>query len=72
MLHMLSYLKDLGCNMRVNLNYLNSHLDEFPENLGHFSNEQGERFHQEIHTIEERYKSRWDVRIMADYCWSLR
>lgn len=70
--HMLLCLKDLGCNMSVKLHYLNSHLHKFPENLGDFSDEQGERFHQEICTMEERYKGRWDVHMMADYCWSLK
>lgn len=70
--HMLSCMKDLGCNMSVKLHYLHSHLDYFPENLGHLSDEQGERFHQEIRTMEERYKGRWDVHMMADYCWSLK
>ncbi|CAH2083922.1 unnamed protein product [Euphydryas editha] len=69
---MLLCLKDLGCNMSVKLHYLNSHLDHFPENLGHFSDEQGERFHQEIRTMDERYKGRWNVHMMSDYCWSLK
>lgn len=70
--NMLLCLKDLGCNMSVKLHYLHSHLDHFPENLGHFSDEHGERFHHEILTKEERYKGRWDVHMMADYCWSLK
>ncbi|CAH2105977.1 unnamed protein product [Euphydryas editha] len=58
--------------MSVKLHYLHSHLDHFPENLGHFSDKQGERFYQEIRTMEERYKGRWNVHMMADYCWSLK
>lgn len=57
--------------MSVKIPYLRSHLDQFPGNLGHFSDEQGERFHQEIRTMEERYKGRWAVHFMADYCWNL-
>ena len=33
-----------------------SHLSFFPSNLGAVSGEHGERFHQEISTIEERYQ----------------
>ena len=36
-----------------------------------FSEEQGERFHQDIKTLENRYQERCDMHIMADYCWSL-
>ena len=33
--------------------------------------EQGERFHQDIKDIERRYQGRWDVSMLADYCWLL-
>ena len=36
----------------VQLHFLDSHIDYFPENLGAYSEEQGERFHQDICTIE--------------------
>ncbi|GFU53434.1 uncharacterized protein TNCV_3029391 [Trichonephila clavipes] len=51
---MLSNLKELGCNMSIKIHFLHSHLDRFPQNLGDFSEEQGERFHQDLRTIEER------------------
>ena len=44
---MLSNLKHLGCSMSIKLH---SHLDRFPENLGEYSEEQAERFHQDIRT----------------------
>ena len=69
---MLSNLQKLGCNMSIKLHFLHSHLDRFPKNLGDFSEEQGERFHQDIRTMEERYQGRWDSHMMADYCWSLQ
>ncbi|UYV79016.1 hypothetical protein LAZ67_17000653 [Cordylochernes scorpioides] len=34
--------------------------------------EQGEIFHQDIKTTEERYQGRWDIHMMADYCWNLQ
>ncbi|KAL7630004.1 UNVERIFIED_CONTAM: hypothetical protein RMT77_019877 [Armadillidium vulgare] len=57
--------------MSIKIHYLHSHLDNFPENLGDVSDEQGERFHQDIKTMEERYQGRWNSHMMADYCWSL-
>ncbi|QQP48982.1 Uncharacterized protein FKW44_009477 [Caligus rogercresseyi] len=45
---------------------------KFPENLGAMSDEQGERFHQDMRQMEERYQGRWDAVMMADYCWSLK
>ena len=58
--------------MSIKLHYLDSHLDRFPRNLGAMSDEQGERFHQDIATMEDRYQGRWDERMMADYCWTLQ
>ncbi|XP_026829889.1 uncharacterized protein LOC105279485 isoform X2 [Ooceraea biroi] len=40
--------------------------------LGDYSEEQGERFHQDIRVMEERYQRRWNRHMMADYCWSLQ
>ena len=70
--NMLSSFKDLGCNMSIKVHYLHSHLDHFPKNLGDLSEEQGERFHQDIRVMEERYQGRWDATMLADYCWSLQ
>ncbi|KAI6656209.1 hypothetical protein LOD99_1542 [Oopsacas minuta] len=64
--------KNLGCNMSVKVHFLHSHIDYFPENLGAVSEEQGERFHQDIKTMETRCQGRWDVHMMADYCWCLK
>jgi hypothetical protein len=69
---MLLAYRDLGCNMSIKLHFLNSHLDRFPENLGDVSDEQGERFHQDLMTMEERYQGRWDRHMMADYCWTIK
>lgn len=68
---MLLHFNKLGCNMSIKVHYLHSHLDRFPENLGDFSEEQGERFHQDIKTMENRYQGRWDAHMMADYCWNI-
>ena len=44
---------NLRCNMSVKVHFLHSHLSYFPENLGAFSEEQGERFHQDIKVMEK-------------------
>ena len=67
---MLDAFRAMGCRMSIKVHYLHSHLDWFPDNLGKMSDEQGERFHQDMAVIEDRYRGRWDVPMMADYCWS--
>ena len=64
--------KALGARMSVKMHFLRSHLDYFPDNCGDYSEEQGERFHQDIRTMEERYQGRWDINMLADYCWCLK
>ena len=56
----------LGCNMSIKVHFLKSHLNEFPANLGDMSDEHGERLHQDIKAMEERYQGQWNTH-MADY-----
>ncbi|GBP60738.1 hypothetical protein EVAR_47476_1 [Eumeta japonica] len=70
--NMLTNFQTLGANMSIKLHYLRNHLDKFPDNLGNYSEEQGERFQQDLKVMEERYQGRWDCHVMADYCWSLK
>lgn len=63
--------KAMGCNMSLKIHLLDSHFECFPRNLGDYSDEQGERFHQEILRMEHRYQGRWDPPMMSDYCWTL-
>jgi hypothetical protein len=35
------------------------------------SEEQGDRFHQDIKEMERRYQDRWNVNMTGDYCWTL-
>mgnify|MGYP007063903776 CR=1 FL=1 len=69
--NMLLKYKDMGCSMSLKLHFLYSHLDYFPENLGAVSEELGERFHQGIKEMERRYQGRWNINMIADYCWTL-
>jgi len=32
----------------------------------------GERFHQDIMTMEKRYQGKWTSSLLADYCWTLK
>ena len=68
---MLESFKQLGANMSIKVHFLFSHLGRFPQNLGSVSDEQGERFHQDMRDMEERYQGYWDINMMADYCWSI-
>ena len=45
-------LQDLGCQMSIKVHYLHSYLSEFSVNLGDVSEEQGERFHQDVEVME--------------------
>ena len=60
----------LGYNMSMELNFLHTHLEFFPENTGTFSNEHGERFHQNSSQMEKRYSEEWIPNTLPDYCWS--
>ena len=69
---LLGNYKELKCNMSLKMHFLNKHLENFPTNIGDVSDEQGERFHQDIKIMKERYQDRWDTHMMADYCWTLK
>ena len=43
--------------MSIKLHFVHSNLSRFPENLDDVSNEQGERFHQDISGMKVRYQS---------------
>ena len=58
--------------MSIRLHYLRSHLARFPENPGDVSDDQRERFHQDISDMEVRYQGVWDAIMLADYCLSIK
>ena len=66
--NLLDNYRDIGANMSINVHFLDSYLDRFPENCSDVSDEQGERFHQDIKIMEERYQGRWDTKMMTGYC----
>lgn len=69
---MVTSFKNMGCLMNLKLHFLHSHIDYFPENLGDVSEEQGERFHQDLKDVENRYQGIWNGHMLSDYCWSLK
>ena len=40
----------------------------FPEKVGAVSDEQGERFHQDILAMKHRYQGMWNPAMMGVYC----
>ena len=39
--------------------------------MGDYSEEEGERFHQDVRSFEERYKGQYNESMMRDYIWNL-
>ena len=62
----------MGCRMSLKIYFLHSHIDFFPANLGAVSDEHGERFHQQISIMENRYQDNFNPNMMGDYCWFLQ
>jgi len=54
----MSLCHKLDCNVSLKIHMLHSHLDFFPNNCGMVSDEHGERFHQEITSMEKRYQGK--------------
>ncbi|ESO11940.1 hypothetical protein HELRODRAFT_158303 [Helobdella robusta] len=63
--------QQLGYNMSLKVHFLHSHLSFFSTNGG-VSDENGERFHQTIATMEHRYKEKWSPAMHADFCGNLK
>ncbi|KAL6465610.1 hypothetical protein MHYP_G00257430 [Metynnis hypsauchen] len=61
----------MGCRMSLKIHILDAHLDKFKENMGAYSEEQGELFHQDIMNFERRYQGEYNENMMGDYIWGL-
>lgn len=68
---LLKSYKEMGCRMSLKLHMLHSHLNFFKSNMGDYSEEHGERFHQDVMDFEKRYQGQYNERMMGDYIWSL-
>ena len=58
--------------MSLKIHFLYLYLYFFPESIVDVSDEHGERFHQNIATMENRYKGKFKPNMMVDYSWSLK
>lgn len=68
---MLESFKIMGCRMSHKVHMLHAHLDQFKDNMGAYSEEQGERFHQDVMDFERRYQGQYNENMMGDYIWGL-
>ena len=71
-LKMTHYYQELGAHMSPKLHFLHAHLEYFPSNSGDYTEKEGERFHEDIKTMEQRYQVSWNCAMLADYCWYLK
>jgi len=61
----------MGCNVSLKIHFLHSNLNFSPSNLGAVGDEHGERFHQDISTMQKRYTGKSSNNMLVDYCWNL-
>lgn len=62
---------EIKVNMSPKIHFLHNHIDAFPENCGAVSEQHGERFHQDIKTMEKRYGGKNIKNMLTDHCWFL-
>ena len=63
--------RKMGFKMSLKVHVLHAHLDEFKDNMGVYSEEQDERFHQDVRSFEKRYKGLYNESMMGNYIWNL-
>ena len=56
-----------GCRMSLKMQMLDADLDQFMENMESYSEEHGERFHQDILDFERCYLGEHNEGMMGDY-----
>jgi len=59
------------CNISLKIHFLHLQLDFFQDNCDVVSDEHGERFHQDISSMEKRYQGEWNCAMLADYSWNM-
>lgn len=60
-----------GIKMSHKIHVLDSHINLFPSNNSDYSDESGERFHQEIARSLKDYSGKSLVAMVGNYCWRL-
>ena len=61
----------MGCRISLKFHILDAHLDKFKENMGAYSEKQGDHFHQDILDLEHHYKGQYNENMMGDYIWGI-
>lgn len=64
---LLNSYEAIQANMSLSMHFLKCHLSDFADNLGVYSDQHGERFHQDIKNME-RYKSKDYRNMLGDHC----
>lgn len=64
---MILNFQNIGCRMSLKVHMLHAHLNNFKDNMGAYSEEQGERFHQDMMEFEKRYQGQYTESMMGDY-----
>ena len=62
----------MGARMSLKMHFLHSHLEYFPGSYEYVNDEHGERFHQDIKTLEERYHRNISLAMLATFVVSSR
>lgn len=68
---MFKTFKKLEINVTLKMHALLSHLESFPPNCGDYSDEQGERAHQDFLKVEQQFNGKNMVSALETYCNSL-
>lgn len=70
---LMSSYQNMGCpNVTIKMHLLFKHKDKYEPYIGTFSDEHGERLHQEMEQIEKRYGRNFNKEMIAEYVWSLK
>ena len=66
----IALFQNFGCNMLLQIHFVDSYLNFFPDNCGEVSDEHRKRFPQDISKMDW-YQGKWSTSMLADYCWTI-
>lgn len=69
--NMMKCYEKLDINITIKMHTLICHLDIFKDSCGAYSDEQGERFHQDLKSNEQDYAGKDMAKALGRYCWTL-
>ena len=61
--------RNFGCIMTIKMHFPFIYFNQFSENVGNVSDENGKRFQEDIQVMEDRYQRHSNINMMADCCW---